>query len=229
MKTVQSTRWVSRPAPVWKLTAAVGLVLALSGCSLFVMAGKALFGNPKVACEFRLQTGVDLTKGDKTLLVICTTPESVKSEVPSLQLDVVENIHRDLRQHGVRVVDSDKVASWIDESGGFFTDLNELAEEFQPDYIAEVEIERLTFREENSPSMYRGRANGSVYVYEVVGEEGQRRTYQVFVKEFMIEYPRHYPVSAHEMSEKIFQRRFIENLSHYLARIFYDYEPSAAF
>ncbi|NOX52964.1 MAG: hypothetical protein GXP27_00710 [Planctomycetes bacterium] len=204
--------------------AAFGLS-TLCGCSLFVLAGKMIWGDPVVPSDFRLRTGVNLAKEKKKLLVVCTTPESIKAELPSLQLDLTEAIHRNLRRHDVPVVDSDRVANWIDESGGFFADLTELAEQFDPDYIAQIEVERLTFREENSPAMYRGRANGSVYVYEVVREGDTRRTFQVFVKEFRVEYPRHYPVSADQMSLKVFQRRFLDELSGTLSRMFYDYRP----
>ena len=204
--------------------AAFGLS-TLCGCSLFVLAGKMIWGDPVVPSDFRLRTGVNLAKEKKKLLVVCTTPESIKAELPSLQLDLTEAIHRNLRRHDVPVVDSDRVANWIDESGGFFADLTELAEQFDPDYIAQIEVERLTFREENSPAMYRGRANGTVYVYEVVREGDTRRTFQVFVKEFRVEYPRHYPVSADQMSLKVFQRRFLDELSGTLSRMFYDYRP----
>jgi len=206
------------------MIAALGLS-SLCGCSLFVLAGKMFWGDPVVPSAFRLRTGVNLAKEKKKLRVVCTTPESVKAELPSLQLDLTEGVHRRLRRHNVPVVDSDRVASWIDESGGFFADLTELAEQFAPDYIVQVEVERLTFRETNSPAMYRGRANGSVYVYEVVGEGETRRTFQVFVKEFRVEYPRHYPVSADQMSLKTFQRQFLNELSEHLARLFYDYRP----
>ena len=62
------TRTLRRTAFVVTLVVAVG---SLSGCSLFVMAGKMFFGDPKVPSMFSAQTGVDLTEGEHELLVIC--------------------------------------------------------------------------------------------------------------------------------------------------------------
>ncbi|MFN9236868.1 MAG: hypothetical protein ACK6D4_19755, partial [Planctomyces sp.] len=38
-------------------------VSALTGCSLFVMAGKMFFGDPKQKSQFRLSTVVYITQG----------------------------------------------------------------------------------------------------------------------------------------------------------------------
>ena len=93
---------------------------SLAGCSLGVMAGKALLGDPKTPSEFRNRTGTDLTKGDKTLLVIVQTPQGVETELPSLDLDLIDSITRRLKLHGVKVIEPDRVAKWIDTNGGRF-------------------------------------------------------------------------------------------------------------
>ena len=59
-------------------------VSSLTGCSLFVMAGKMLFGDPKIASTFTDRTGIDLTKDQKKLLVICHTPYMVENAMPLL-------------------------------------------------------------------------------------------------------------------------------------------------
>jgi hypothetical protein len=48
----------------------------------------------------------------------------------------------------------------------------------------------------------------------------------VFEKEFRCEYPASHPVSRDTMSEKVFQRRFIDGLSDVLGRTFYDVKTS---
>ena len=64
------------------LTAAFVIPLSVGGCSLLVMGGKMLFGNPKVDASFKTQTGVDLTEGEKSLLVVCRSPHLILNEAP---------------------------------------------------------------------------------------------------------------------------------------------------
>ena len=204
-------------------------VTCLSGCSLFVLAGKMLIGDPVVPSDFRTQTGVDLAKDQKRLVVVCAAPESVKLDLPSLQLDLTESVHRLLKKHEIKVIDSDRVATWMDDVGGYWTHPSELAQDIDTDYIAQIDIEQIHFHETNSPSMYRGRANGTVNVYEVRTDGELKQAQQIFAKEFRVEYPRHYPVSADQVSLSVFQRRFLDDLSAYLARFFHDYRPGVDF
>jgi hypothetical protein len=214
------TRTLRRTAFVVTLVVAVG---SLSGCSLFVMAGKMFFGDPKVPSMFSAQTGVDLTEGEHELLVICETPHLVRSKMPTFQYDLTEGVLRRLKQNEVNVVSADKVSKWIDKNGGEFSDPSDLAEDFKVDYIGVVNFDQVRFFEENSQDMFRGFASGSLRVYEVREVGDQRQAMQVFSGEFSTEYPRFRPVSIHEMSERVFQKQFVSHLSQHVARQFHDY------
>ena len=72
--------------------------VALPGCSLGVMFGKMLTGDPKRLSEFKSMTREDLAKGKRKVLVICTTPESVESELATLKFDLIDGITRMLTQ-----------------------------------------------------------------------------------------------------------------------------------
>lgn len=201
----------------------VTLTASLSGCSLFVMAGKMFFGNPKIKPSFTSMTGIDLAKDEKTVLVICSTPEAIKSEMPSLNFDLLDGIVRRLKYHGISVIDPDKVATFIDDNGGQWYDASDFVDEFEADYIIHIDLEEFAFREENSSTMFRGRAIGAVYAYEVVEIGGQKQPYQSFVGDFRSEYPRHHPVSSEEMTKAVFQKRYLDFLSEEFGRKFYYY------
>lgn len=206
--------------------ALMGVTLLLSstgGCSLGVMAGKALFGDPKMASEFRTRTGVDLTKGEQTLLVVVQTPQSVDAELPSLSLDLIETLTRRLKLHGVKVIDPDRVAKWIDQNGGRFDHPSELAREFDTDFIAIIDIDAFQIRDNGSPNLYLGKAIGQMKVYEVREVAQAKEAFQVFGASFQNQYPPHGPVPAEQHSEKMFQKRFLDNLSDRLGSRFYDY------
>ncbi len=218
---------------VWVWLFVGGVICQLAGCSLFVMAGKMLFGDPLNICDFTSQTHVDLMKEEKTVLVICSTPESVKVHWPSLDFDILEGVSRNLMTHDIKVVKLDKVATWIDENGGEFEDPSELAAEFDADYIIHIDLNQFSYHEEHSNTLFRGRATGNVMAYRIVKskEKGKSsaQTLQVFSQEFNSEYPTLQPIPKEQMNEKSFQQIYLAELCEQLARKFYNYRLGDTF
>jgi hypothetical protein len=199
--------------------------LGLSGCSLFLMGQKMFFGDPLVKAEFTTFTRVDLTKGKHKLLIVCSTPEAVDTELSTLKLDIMDGVTRRLKTEGIKVVDPDKVAAWLDEHGGLPKDPSDLAHDFEVDYIAWIDVERFSYIEENSVRLLRGRAQGTLKVYRVSELDGERMAAAVFTKEFTTVYPTHQPISEVSRSAEIFRRDFTHRLCDQLAHKFYDYRP----
>jgi len=197
------------------------------GCSLGVMFGKMLKGDPLVPSEFRSMTRQDLTKGKQKVLVICNAPESVDSENSTLAYDIIDGVTRRMRLHGVDVVNPDLIASWLDENGSQGLNLSELAAEFDCDFIVSIEVQAFSFREPNSPKLLRGQASGFVRAYEVTEIDGQRRVNNVYGAEFSSIYPRHQPVSEQGRSSQIFQKEYMDRFCDMLGEKFYDYSPGA--
>jgi hypothetical protein len=207
-----------------------GMMLGLSGCSLFVMAGKMLAGDPKIPSAFEQVSRVNLTKGKKKVLVICSTPEYIKADYPSLNFDLTDGVIRRMRLRGIEVISPDLVTTWIDNQGGFTQyDANELAQEFDADYIVHVDIDRFDYKEENSVALFRGRMNGHVYGYEVRKTGGMKMAQSVFAREITSVYPTHHPVSSNEMSAGTFRKRYLDIAANEVARLFYDHRLSETF
>ena len=196
---------------------------SLPGCSLGVMFGKMVMGEPLIPAEFRKMTKDDLAKGKHTVLVVCSAPESIDSENSTLAYDVIDGVTRRMKLHGVKVINPDLVASWIDTNGG--VDPTELAEEFHPDYIVYIEIHSFSFREPNSPKLLRGQSSGFVRVIEVSEINGYPRASSVFGTEFSSTHPKHQPVSEQGRSSMIFQKEYMDRFCDQLAEKFYDHRP----
>lgn len=201
-------------------------VWTLGGCSLFVMAGKMFFGDPKQAAPFRSTTDVDLTDGEKSVLIVATTPQSVKAESSNVDLEVVERVSRLLRNKGVKVYPSKKVLTWLDERGGQWGDAGEIAEKFDADYIVEIDVDRFTHLEDNSVDLYRGNAVGNVRAYEVVTVDGRRTASPCFTREFTCTYPSHAPKPAHQISEETFRKEFLHRVCTQISQLFCDHRAS---
>jgi hypothetical protein len=205
------------------------IATSLPGCSLGVMLGKMVQGEPRNPAQFRTMTKEDLTKGKHTVLVVCTAPDSVDSEHSTLAYDVIDGVTRRMKLHGIDVINPDLVASWIDEHGGIGSDPAELANEFDTDYIVFIEIQSFSFREPNSPKLLRGQATGFVRAYEVTKIAGQARVNNVFGTEFISTYPKHTPISEQGRSSLIFQKEYMDRFCDTLAEKFYDHRPGTDF
>lgn len=162
------TRRHSR-TPFWMVALVCCCLLNLTGCSLFVMAGKMIQGDPVVDAEFDKYYGKSLEKSGKKVAVLVSTPETVKSEFSSLDIDLAADISRKLALHHIDVIENHRIAKWIDDNGGDL-DLKELGSEIEADLVIRVNFNHFDYREEASSDLFRGRANGSVAVYELVRE-----------------------------------------------------------
>lgn len=223
MSSVDPKRISVRWRVIAALCAALVILSGTSGCSLGIMAGRMIFGDPKHASEFRSRTGIDLTKEEKKLLVVVRTPQSIEGESPSLDLDLIDAVSRRLKVQGVQVVNPDDVAKWIDKNGGRFDHPSELAREFQTDFIAVIDVDTFSLQDEGSLNLYHGTASGQMQVFEVKKIAGTKEAQQIFAGNFRNQYPPHGPVSADSLSMKMFEKRFIDHLSDRLGSRFYDY------
>jgi len=203
------------------------LILETSGCSLFVMAGKMVFGDPLTASAFTQATGVNLVKDDKRVVVLCSVPEFANSGSPALDLDLVDAISVQLRRNGVNMVSQNEVANWIENQGGLPGDAADIASqaagELKTDYILHVNVENFSIREENSSDLFRGRTVASVTGFAVTEVDGLKQALQIFTRDFKSVYPAHHPVSAVSISERAFRKRYFDRIGVQLSHMFYDH------
>jgi len=205
------------------LFVAIVVVTSVSGCSVFVMLGKMFYGDPLIPSEFRSRTRINLAKQDTSLLVVCTTPESVSSELPALQFDLTEGILRRMKRNGIKIVNPDKVADWVDNNGSQVGTPREMAQDFDAGFIVVIDVERFDTTAEKSPHMYQGKSFGNVVVYQVIDDELGKRVQSIYSGEFRTTYPPMNPISQESMERRVFQKRFMDHLADQLARQFHDY------
>ena len=124
------------------------------------MAMKMIQGDPVQTAAFKARTNVDLIKSDKKVLILCSTPESIESDFPALDSNIPERVNRLLKRQGIQLVDRRKVTRWFNEIGGEWDDIQEVAQEFDADYIILYEVNSASIRESGSKNMFRGRYAG---------------------------------------------------------------------
>lgn len=224
----RSRRLPCRGTPTSLLTLAL-CALTLGGCSLGVMAGKMFKGEPLRPAEFYAMTGTDLGKGKHRIAIVCSTPAAVESDLSSLNLDLIDGVTRRLKVNGVDVVDPDVVARWIDDNGGVVTDPAAMANAFDADFVAWIDIDQFSLKEDATSKLLRGRTNGFVRVYQIQDLDGSKVALSAFNSEFTSIFPSHQPISELSRSKVSFQKEYIDRLCSELAVKFYDHRPGTHF
>ena len=99
------SRW-SR-APILLVLLAV-LVVTGSGCSLGVMAGKMLFGNPKLPSAFTMATGIILVDSDQTVVVIARVPSYLSGDLATLEPDLITGVTDQLTRESIQAIPANR-------------------------------------------------------------------------------------------------------------------------
>jgi len=200
------------------------LMLFAPGCSLGVMAGKMLFGDPKLEAEFTVTSGVDLADGDHTLLIVCSTPHGIRSEHPSLEIDIVDLMTRTLETRDISVIPSDDVSAWYDDQGEW-GDFSELANHFDADFVIHVDMDRFDYRVPDSSNLMQGVAVGRITAFRS-RDGSSTATRTAFDRPFKIVFPPTYPIPRESSSDNMFVEGFKKRIATHLSQYLYDHRAS---
>lgn len=205
------------------------IIAALPGCQI-VIGVLALFqGFPKQDCDFKKQTGKTFADKGKKVLILSTSSAPAQSEHPSLDMDIVAELSRRLRAQEIKLVDSGKVAKFIDDNGTVDedTDLAAIGAKFDADLILLIKFDEFSFREPNSLQLYRGKARGTIVVIEVNKSEEKNKPIakKIYYRPFDSKFPVHAPIPSESERPALFKQRYLARLSEELARLFYDHRP----
>lgn len=213
----------------------VTLLTTTSGCSLFVMAGKALFGDPKATSALTAATGIELEENKRPVVIICSVPGRMLDRFPSLQIDLVDRLTRNMQIHDIKTVPSGDVARWYDDNGEW-GDYSALAAEFHADHVLHVKVREFDYIVPESETLMQGRCEGDVTLHQVsrrkgsnLFEDSEERSVlvsQMFFKDFKTKFPTSYPVPRETKSEEQFLRLFMDRVALHIGQQVYSYHMS---
>lgn len=197
----------------------------LTGCSLIVMTGTMLQGRPKIPSAFDEFTKKSLAENGKKTLVVCKAPLGDDGQSAALDIEMQAEISRRLKQHEIDVISSHKVANWIDDRGGQWGNPTELFDEFEEaDFLLIVNVNDFSYLEKDSPGLYRGRSHIEIEVYE----KNEYRS-KIFTHPIESVYPLRRPVMSDRVSKTVFRKRYVDQLSTQIARLFFEHRPEENF
>ena len=206
------------------LLIAAALLPGLCGCRFFVAVGKMVMGDPQSTSLFEQTTGTNLSKSGERLLIICTAPHNILVEFPSVQLELLDRISRNLERRDIQVVSSDDVASWYDDHGEW-GDYSELAKHFDARYVMHLQLRTFSYLEPESTNLLRGRSEGTVRVYEI-DSDNSAPVHKAFERTLRVQFPEIHPVPRESRSDDMFVENLLNRVALQTSQFFHDHRLS---
>lgn len=172
-------------------------------------------GPPRVPAEFATLPG-------KRVAVTCMSASNTYG--PGQITDsIARAVESKLRSHveEVDVVGQDEVADWLDHNDWNHVDYTEIGRGVKADYLVAIEL-NAPIRLNDGPTLHRGQANFTVTVYDVAGNG--KAVFRRHTPEFA--WPSH---GRDGVSDVKFRQLFLDRLTDYIARYFYEYEMKEDF
>ncbi|MDA0834377.1 MAG: hypothetical protein O2955_10500 [Planctomycetota bacterium] len=195
------------------------LLMLQTGCNYFILLGYLIGGPPSIEPDFDTQTRKSFTDRDVSVAVVCYAPTELKWDFSEIDNELAKYVTYRLHEHHIKVINPDQIIAWIDKNPDWDRP-EEIGEAFNCTYVVYIDLHEYSLYEENSANLYRGRAEGSVSVFEM-DEVGHGE--KIYSKEIISRYPLTAPKSTTEISYPKFKKLYLSRLSDEIGRIFYEY------
>jgi hypothetical protein len=152
--------------------------------------------------------------------VVCLSESSSSFGPRPVSEELCREVSRLLAENvrKIELIEPQKVQSWMDEHDWNQVDYREIGKGVGAEYLVAVDI--LSFSLHDGQTMYKGRAEVSIAVYNLTGDGDE--VFRSAPPEI------HFPVNGSQhttdISEKEFRRRFINIVAQRVARHFYPYD-----
>lgn len=158
-------------------------------------------------------------------------------QFPSLQIDLVDRLTRNLEIHDIKTVPSGDVARWYDDNGEW-GDYSDLAKEFKAQHVIHVKLRVFDHIVAESETLMQGRCEGEITMHQIRRPKGSNLfedtekhstpINQVFFKDFKTQFPTSYPVPRESKTEEQFVRLFMDRVALHIGQQIYSYQLSEA-
>jgi len=196
-------------------------VLAAAGCRTMLLYPLYVLRGMNVDPEFEGLKG-------KKVAVVCRPRVELNYRVCSVDRELAREVARLLQLNGrkIEVISHRKLDDWLDKNGGPTeladpADFAQLGRQVGADTVLAIDL--LDFSHFKSQSMYQGRANVALNVYDCAKPD-----LPLFTKELPQSlYPPNVGIPTDERREAFFLREYVQVLAGQIGRHFYAHEPHA--
>jgi len=210
-------RLLSRPA-IAALCLSISMCV-LTGCNYFILLGYLLGGPPSIEPPFDADTRKSMTDYETSVAVVCYAPNDLKWDFDKIDSEVAKYVSFRLGEHKIKFANPDVVRAWLDKNPDW-DHPEEIGEALGVTYVIYIDLHKFSMYEQGSATLFRGRAEALVSVYEM-DEEGAGE--KIWTKELTSEYPTRAPRSTSDETYNTFKKKYLARLSDQVGRFFYEH------
>lgn len=223
---------VSRMAAMLRtLLVLAPLLMCATGCNIVMLLGYLIGGPPSIEPDFEVKTEESLRDKGVTVLVLCYAPTELKWDNEAVDEELARMVAGQLSRNKIKVIDPDRVKAWLDKHPDWDKP-SEVGAAFGVDYVVYIDLHQYGLFEENSNSLYRGRADLIVSVIKMDEVDKKDRLDEdviatrdgesVYSKNVVSRYPEATPVSADQYPYASFKKMYLLRLSDQIGQLFYE-------
>lgn len=200
-------------------------LLAIPGCNYFIALGYLIGGPPQEEPLFEKETKKSMTDKDVRVAVVCYASDELKYRFDNIDHIIASRVTNQMAGKKIEMVPYDEIRAWLNENPDWDT-AEDVGAEFDVTYVVYIDVSDFSLYERDSNSLFRGRCDAIVSVYEMeTGGEGRR----IFSRDVNSVYPTQVPRSATDVSHDTFRMEYIWRLSDDIGRLFYPWHLADQF
>ena len=192
--------------------------LSLTGCNYIILLGYLIGGPPSIEPDFDVMTNKSMSDKEVSVCVVAFAPTEPKWDFPKIDHELARYVAFRLVEHDIRVVNPDQVRTWLDTHPDWDKP-EEIGKALNCTYVIYIDMNDFHLYEKNSTTLFRGRAECYVSVFEM-DEDGYGD--KIYSKEITSQYPIRAPRSTSEMSLDTFKREYLSRLSKEIGWLFFE-------
>ncbi len=202
-------RWLPRT-----IVLSAGLAFFVTQVGCVGLLSNLLYDNRMVPARYE-------ELAEQKVAVVCVSGDSIYTP-HSTATDLAARVEQLLKKNvkDIEVIDQNKVADWIDNNDWDLIDYDyrKIARGVGADKLVAIELDSFSMRE--GGTMYKGKCDVNVSVYDMTtdGEE------TLILDAFPIKYPTNGAVSTAARTERQFRSQFLKVIAHDVAKSFYRHD-----
>jgi hypothetical protein len=192
------------------------LALPLAGCAKVLATAVYVIKGTNVPAEYE---GLK----EKKVAVVCRQLASLQYRDSTVPRELAARVGSLLAQNvkKIEVIDQQDVAEWTDENA--WEEFTQIGKALEADMVVAIDLE--DFRLHQGQTLYQGRANVQIKVYDM--EDGGKVVFEKSPRPSV--YPPNTGIPTSEKQESQFRREYVGILADEIGRHFYEHDSRATF
>jgi hypothetical protein len=198
------------------LVAGLMLTLPLAGCAKVLATAVYVIKGTNVPAEY---PGLK----EKRVAVVCRQLAMLQYRDSTVPRDLAARVGSLLAANGkkIEVIDQQRVAEWTDENA--WEEFTQIGKALEADMVVGIELE--DFKLHQGQTLYQGRANVQIKVYDM--KDGGKVVFEKTPRPSV--YPPSGGIPTSEKQESQFRREYVGVLADEIGRHFYEHDSRASF